>query len=199
MKNKPARAPAKTKGNTLISEDILPIVSTRRSLGGLGFANIWIGMAIVISVFSFGASGIEGMNIFGVTSATLVANIIIAAIGSLTGDIGVEHGLSFATYLRAPFGVTGVHFPAVARGIVAACWFGINTYIGSTAINYFTIALFGIDNWFLWFLVFAVVQIITPCSASRPSINLHPLPRPVSSSSPAGCSTACTPLRCSTT
>lgn len=146
--------------NTLISEDILPITSKRRSLGGLGFANIWIGMAIVISVFSFGASGIEGMSIFGVASATLVANIIIAIVGSLTGDIGVEHGLSFATYLRAPFGIVGVHFPAVARGIVASCWFGINTYIGSTAINYFTIALFGIDNWFMWFLIFAAVQIV---------------------------------------
>lgn len=146
--------------NTLISEDILPITSKRRSLGGLGFANIWIGMAIVISVFSFGASGIEGMSIFGVASATLVANVIIAIVGSLTGDIGVEHGLSFATYLRAPFGIVGVHFPAVARGIVASCWFGINTYIGSTAINYFTIALFGIDNWFMWFLIFAAVQIV---------------------------------------
>lgn len=146
--------------NTLISEDILPITSKRRSLGGLGFANIWIGMAIVISVFSFGASGIEGMSIFGVASATLVANIIIAIVGSLTGDIGVEHGLSFATYLRAPFGIVGVHFPAVARGIVASCWFGINTYIGSTAINYFTIALFSIDNWFMWFLIFAAVQIV---------------------------------------
>ncbi len=146
--------------NTLISEDILPITSKRRSLGGLGFANIWIGMAIVISVFSFGASGIEGMSIFGVASATLVANIIIAIVGSLTGDIGVEHGVSFASYLRAPFGIVGVHFPAVARGIVASCWFGINTYIGSTAINYFTIALFGIDNWFMWFLIFAAVQIV---------------------------------------
>lgn len=53
-----------------------------------------------------------------------------------------------------------MHFPAVARGIVASCWFGINTYIGSTAINYFTIALFGIDNWFMWFLIFAAVQIV---------------------------------------
>ena len=35
----------------------------------------------------------------------------------------------------------------------------INTYIGSTAINYFTLALFGIDNWFLWFIIFAIVQI----------------------------------------
>lgn len=150
----------KTSANTLVSEDIVPITSVKRSLGGLGFANIWIGMAIVISVFSFGASGIEGMSIWGVASATLFANILIAVVGSLTGDIGVEHGLSFATYLRAPFGITGVHFPAIARGIVAACWFGINTYIGSTAINYFTLALFGIDNWFLWFLIFAAVQIV---------------------------------------
>lgn len=150
----------KTSVNTLVSEDIVPITSVKRSLGGLGFANIWIGMAIVISVFSFGASGIEGMSIWGVASATLFANILIAVVGSLTGDIGVEHGLSFATYLRAPFGITGVHLPAIARGIVAACWFGINTYIGSTSINYFTLALFGIDNWFLWFLIFAAVQIV---------------------------------------
>ena len=148
------------KKNTLISEDILPVTSKKRTLGGLGFANIWIGMAIVISVFSFGASGIDGMNIWGVATATLAANIIIAVVGSLTGDIGVEHGLSFATYLRAPFGLVGVHLPAIARGIVASCWFGINTYIGSTAINYFTLNLFGIDNWFLWFIIFAVVQIV---------------------------------------
>lgn len=148
------------QNNALVSKDIVPITSGKRTLGGLGFANIWIGMAIVISVFSFGASGIDGMNIWGVASATFVANLIIAFVGSLTGDIGVEHGLSFATYLRAPFGINGVHLPAVARGVVASCWFGINTYIGSTAINYFTLALFGIDNWFLWFIVFAVVQIV---------------------------------------
>ena len=146
--------------STLISEDVIPVTSRKRTLTGLGFANIWIGMAIVISVFSFGASGIANMGIVGVVTATFAANVIIAVIGSMTGDIGVEHGLSFATYLRAPFGTTGVHLPAILRGIIASCWFGINTYIGSTAINYFTIALFGIDNWFLWFIVFAVVQVV---------------------------------------
>lgn len=149
-----------TKNNALVSADILPIISSKRSLSGLGFANIWIGMAIVIAVFSFGASGIDGMSIWGVATATFVANIVIALIGSLTGDIGVEHGLSFATYLRAPFGIHGVHIPAISRGIVASCWFGINTYIGATAINYFTLALFNVDNWFLWFIIFAIVQII---------------------------------------
>ena len=51
---------AKVK-NSLISEDVIPITSRMRTLSGLGFANIWIGMAIVISVFSFGSSGIEKM------------------------------------------------------------------------------------------------------------------------------------------
>ena len=151
---------AASENNTLVSADIVPVTSRRRTLSGIGFANIWIGMAIVISVFSFGASGIGGMGIVGVVTATFVANLVIAVIASLTGDIGVEHGLSFATYLRAPFGLTGVHLPAVARGVVASCWFGINTYIGALAINYFTLSLFGIDNWFLWFIVFAVVQVV---------------------------------------
>ena len=154
-------APSQASANSiLISEDVIPITSRKRTLSGLGFANIWIGMAIVISVFSFGASGIENMDIVGVVTATFAANVLIALVGSLTGDIGVEHGLSFATYLRAPFGTSGVHIPAVLRGIIASCWFGINTYIGATAINYFTLALFGVDNWFLWFVVFAVVQVV---------------------------------------
>ena len=151
---------ATTGDSALVSADIVPITSKRRTMSGLGFANIWIGMAIVISVFSFGASGIDGMGIIGVITATLVANLLIAVIASLMGDIGVEHGISFATYLRAPFGTAGVHLPAIARGIVAACWFGINTYIGALAINYFTLVLFGVDNWFLWFIIFAIVQVL---------------------------------------
>ena len=109
---------ATTGDSALVSADIVPITSKRRTMSGLGFANIWIGMAIVISVFSFGASGIDGMGIIGVITATLVANLLIAVIASLMGDIGVEHGISFATYLRAPFGTAGVHLPAIARGIL---------------------------------------------------------------------------------
>jgi len=85
----------------------------------------------------------------------------LSVVGSLTGDIGVEHGLFVCDVFKSTcFGISGVHLPAVARGIVASCWFGINTYIGATAINYFTLALFGIDNWPLWFAVFAVLQIV---------------------------------------
>src|SRR5699024_5067649 len=110
--------------------------------------------------FQIGANGIDSMSIFVLAIAIFVANFIIAAISSLNGDIGIEHGLSFAAYLRAPFGIVGVHFPAVTRGIVATIWFGVLTYLGATAINYIVNSLIGFDSWFFWYVVFAAVQII---------------------------------------
>lgn len=76
-------------------------------------------MAVIIATFQIGANGISSMSLWGVAGAILIANLAIAVIGSLSGDIGVEHGLSFAAYLRAPFGTVGVHIPAVSRGIIA--------------------------------------------------------------------------------
>src|SRR5699024_8413361 len=38
-------------------------------------------------------------------------------------------------------------------------WFGIQTYFGALAINYIVLNFTGFDNWFLWYLIFAAVQI----------------------------------------
>ena len=78
----------------------------------------------------------------------------------LSADIGTEHGLSFAVYLRAPFGIYGTHLPGVSRGIVAAAWFGIQTYLGALALNGIFQYLTGYDNWIVWYILFATVQVI---------------------------------------
>jgi NCS1 family nucleobase:cation symporter-1 len=146
--------------NSLISKDIVPTLAKQRVISGVGFFNIWVGMAVIIATFQIGANGIDSMSLWKLAGAILLANIIIAIIGSLSGDIGVEHGLSFAAYLRAPFGIKGVHIPAVSKGIIASIWFGIQTYLGATAINYIFHSLTGFDSWFFWYVAFAVVQII---------------------------------------
>ncbi|MCH4825358.1 NCS1 family transporter [Planococcus halocryophilus] len=146
--------------NSLISKDIIPTKGKNRVISGWGFFNIWVGMAVIIATFQIGANGIESMSLWQLAGAILLANLIIAIIGSLSGDIGIEHGLSFAAYMRAPFGTAGVHIPAISRGIIAAIWFGIQTYLGATAINYIVNMLTGFDSWFVWYLVFAAVQII---------------------------------------
>lgn len=150
---------ANNNGN-LISKEILPVKGSQRVISGYGFFNIWVGMAVIIATFMIGGNGIESMSIWQLGGAILLANLIIAIIGSLSGDIGIEHGLSFAAYMRAPFGTVGVHLPAISRGIVAAIWFGIQTYLGALAINYLVQSLTGFDSWFLWYVVFAIIQMI---------------------------------------
>jgi len=52
----------------------------------------------------------------------------------LIGHAGAKHGIPFPVLLRSSFGTQGAKIPAVARGLVACGWFGINTWVGGSAI-----------------------------------------------------------------
>src|SRR5690606_7580638 len=86
--------------------------------------------------------------------------VLIGIFMTLTADIGIEHGVSFPVYLRAPFGTLGTHLPSAIRGVTASIWFGINTYFGAAAINGILNILTGFDNWFICFVVFTIAQVI---------------------------------------
>lgn len=145
----------------LIEESILPTSLAQRPISAYGYAWIWIGIAVIIATYSLGASGVaNGVSLSTVIMTIFLANLFIGLLMLLTADIGTEHGLTFAVYLRAPFGIYGTHLPAVSRGIVAAMWFGIQTYLGALALNGIGSHFLGIDNWFLWYVAFGVVQVI---------------------------------------
>ena len=46
------------------------------------------------------------------------------------------------------------------RGLPAIVWYGFQTWLGGSAINQISIAIFGYDNVVLFFLLFQVVQIV---------------------------------------
>lgn len=146
--------------NYLKSPDLLPLGHAERKISGFGFAVIWIGMAIVLAAFAIGGGGIQSLTLGWVIVATIIGSILIGILMVLLGDIGIEHGVSFPVYMRAPFGTIGTHFPSVVRAITASCWFGINTYFGSSAINGILNLLFGFDNWVLCYFFFAAAQLI---------------------------------------
>jgi nucleobase:cation symporter-1, NCS1 family len=148
------------KGNYLKSPDLLPISHDDRKISAFGFAVIWVGMAVVLAAFAIGGSGIQTLPLGWVIVATLIGSVAIGIFMTIIGDIGVEHGLSFPVYMRAPFGTFGTHIPSLVRGITASCWFGINTYFGATAINGILNLLYGFDNWFICFVLFATVQLV---------------------------------------
>ncbi|WP_020682999.1 NCS1 family transporter [Marinobacterium rhizophilum] len=145
--------------NHLLEESILPVNIRQRPISALGFVWIWIGIAVIIATFQLGASGVAGLPLPQVVAIILAANLVLAVLMTLTADIGTEHGLSFAVYLRAPFGIYGTHLPSLFRGVIAAIWFGIQTYLGALALNGIVEYLTGFDSWPVWYAVFAVVQI----------------------------------------
>ncbi len=148
------------QSGALIEESILPTLLNQRPIGMLGYAWIWIGIAVIIATYSLGAGGVAGgIPLAQVIAVIALANLVIGAFMLLTADIGTEHGLSFAVYLRAPFGVRGTHLPALSRGVVAAMWFGIQTYLGALALNGIGQYFLGLDSWILWYLVFAALQV----------------------------------------
>jgi len=154
--------------NPLIEESILPTALDQRPIGAWGYAWIWVGIAVIIATYSLGASGVQGgIGLTHVLLTIFIANLILGAFMLLTADIGTEHGLPFAVYLRAPFGIYGTHLPSLSRGLVAAMWFGIQTYLGAIALNGIGAYFLGIDNWFVWYVLFAIVQVVNTAAGIK--------------------------------
>ncbi len=151
----------------LKSPDLLPISHGKKTISTLGFSSMWVGMAILLATFTIGAAGIQTLPLGWVIAATLIGTVAIGVFITVIGDIGIEHGLSFPVYMRAPFGTVGTHLPSVIRGIAASFWFGINTYFGATAINAILNTLTGFDHWLVCYLIFALVQLINTASGIK--------------------------------
>lgn len=165
--------------NPLIEESILPTGLDQRPIGAWGYAWIWVGIAVIIATFSLGATGVQGGIGLGEVIVTIfLANLVLGAFMLLTADIGTEHGLPFAVYLRAPFGIHGTHFPSLSRGLVAAMWFGIQTYLGAIALNGIGAYFLGVDNWFVWYVLFAIVQVVNTASGIKAVEKLASLAAP---------------------
>lgn len=165
--------------NPLIEESILPTSLDQRPIGAWGYAWIWVGIAVIIATYSLGATGAGGgIGLVDIILTIFLANLALGVFMLLTADIGTEHGLPFAVYLRAPFGIHGTHLPSLSRGLVAAMWFGIQTYLGAIALNGIGSYFLGIDNWVIWYVLFAAVQIINTAAGIKAVEKLAALAAP---------------------
>jgi nucleobase:cation symporter-1, NCS1 family len=148
------------KKSHLKSPDLFPIQQKDRKITSLGYSFMWVGMVVVLATFAIGGAGVMSLPLPMVILATIIGSLAIGFFISLIADIGIEHGLSFPVYMRAPFGTIGTHIPSITRGLAASMWFGINTYFGSTAMNGILNILYEFDNWFICYLIFAAVQLV---------------------------------------
>jgi NCS1 family nucleobase:cation symporter-1 len=119
----------------LYNEDQLPTTAEERTWTWVSIAALWIGMVVCIPTYMLASYLIgAGMNWSQAVLTILVANAIVLIPMVLVGHAGAKYGIPFPVLLRSSFGPIGAKIPAVARGIVACGWFGIQTWVGGSAI-----------------------------------------------------------------
>jgi NCS1 family nucleobase:cation symporter-1 len=120
----------------LWNKDLAPTTLKERTWSTWNIAALWIGMSVVITTYTLAGGFIEaGMNWWQAMLTILLGNTIVLIPMVLNAHAGTKYGVSFPVLARASFGTTGANIPAMLRAIVACGWFGIQTWIGGTAID----------------------------------------------------------------
>src|SRR5579859_1232538 len=133
---------AQMNASPLYSADLAPVPSSQRKWKLWNFAALWISMAACIPTYML-ASGLiaDGMNWWQAILTIFLANVIVLIPMVLNAHAGTHYGIPFPVFCRAAFGTKGANVPALLRAFVACGWFGIQSWIGGSAIYKITTTL----------------------------------------------------------
>ncbi len=120
---------------TLINDDLAPTVAADRTWSVWNMAALWIGMVVCVPTYLLAGGLVDlGMSWWQAVLTVGLGNVVVLVPMVLIGHAGTEYGIPFPVLARASFGVLGANVPALLRGLVACGWFGIQTWIGGSAI-----------------------------------------------------------------
>jgi nucleobase:cation symporter-1, NCS1 family len=121
---------------TLSNRDLLPTTPAQRTWGMYNYIALWFSMSMEITTYQLASSLIaKGMDWKQAVFTVLLGNLIVLVPMLLNAHAGAKYGIPFPVFIRAPFGVRGANLPAILRAVVACGWFGIQSWIGGTAIH----------------------------------------------------------------
>ncbi len=127
--------PVSTVDPTLSNRDLRPTPPERRNWGFYNYTALWFSMCMEITTYQLASSLIaKGMDWKQAVGTVLLGNLIVLVPLLLNAHAGAKYGIPFPVFIRAPFGVRGANIAAMLRAIVACGWFGIQSWIGGTAI-----------------------------------------------------------------
>ncbi|SDE47286.1 NCS1 family nucleobase:cation symporter-1 [Kordiimonas lacus] len=119
----------------LWNADLAPTDAAARTWDWKAFAALWVAMVVCVPTYMLAAGLVsEGMAWWQAILTVLLGNVIVLVPMILIGHAGAKHGVPFPVLLRSAFGTKGARIPALARGLVACGWFGIQTWVGGSAI-----------------------------------------------------------------
>lgn len=121
---------------SLSNRDLAPVPLEKRTWTTYNYIALWFSMSMEITTYQLASSLIaKGMDWKQAVGTVLLGNLIVLVPMLLNAHAGAKYGIPFPVFIRAPFGVRGANIPAILRAVVACGWFGIQSWIGGTAIH----------------------------------------------------------------
>ncbi len=121
---------------SLSNSDLAPVPASQRTWTMYNYIALWFSMSMEITTYQLASSLIaKGMDWKQAVGTVLLGNLIVLVPMLLNAHAGAKYGIPFPVFIRAPFGVRGANIPALLRAVVACGWFGIQSWIGGTAIH----------------------------------------------------------------
>lgn len=118
---------------TLSNPDISPV--KQRTWGVYNLFAMWMSNVHSVAGYVFAAGlftlGLAGWQVF---TALLVGITLIYFFTNLAGRGGQKYGIAFAALCRPAFGVYGANIPSMIKATTATAWYGIQTWVSSTAL-----------------------------------------------------------------
>jgi len=117
----------------LYNEDLAPAVE--RNWTSYSFFAVWMSAIHNIGTYTF----VAGLFVIGLTGWQVLAAILLGTAilffgMNWAGRMGQQTGVPFPVMARLSFGIWGANIPALIRAVIAICWYGIQTYLASTAV-----------------------------------------------------------------
>lgn len=116
----------------LTNSDLAPL--KKQTWGSYNIFAFW--MSDVHSVGGYVTAGslfALGLNSWQVLISLLAGIVIVQFFTNLIAKSSQQTSAPFPVICRATFGVQGANIPAVIRGLIAVAWYGIQTYLASSA------------------------------------------------------------------
>jgi NCS1 family nucleobase:cation symporter-1 len=119
----------------LHNEDLAPVRMEKRTWTTYNYLALWVGMAINIPSWLL-ASGLIalGMAWYQAIFTIFLGNVLVLIPMLAISHAGTKYGIPYPVIARASFGAYGANLPALMRAFIACGWFGIQTWIGGTAL-----------------------------------------------------------------
>lgn len=116
----------------LVNADLAPL--RHQTWGAYNIFAFWMSDVHSVGGYVFAGSLFAlGLSSWQVLVSLLVGIGLVNILCNLVAKPSQQNGVPYPVMCRATFGVLGANIPALIRGLIAIAWYGIQTYLASSA------------------------------------------------------------------